>query len=86
MVYWSSDLDEREQQLSNNMPITSDKYKEVEAALGEDARPVFRRLVEEYEYLTQLHFGRGYVAYGVLADLVRAGWRPTADPTPDSRL
>jgi hypothetical protein len=68
------------------MPITSDKYKESEARLPDDLKPVFRRLVEEYEYLTQLHFGRGYVAYQVLADLILAGWRPSAEAGPGSKL
>jgi hypothetical protein len=68
------------------MPPTSDKYKEAEASLPAELQPIFHRLVEEYEYLTSLHFGRGYVAYKVLADLVLAGWRPSAEPHPGSRL
>jgi hypothetical protein len=68
------------------MPVTSDKYKEAEATLPEDLKPVFKRFVEEYEYLTMTHFGRGYVAYRVLADLVLAGWRPSAERMPGSRL
>ena len=68
------------------MPVTSTKYKEAEAILPDDLKPVFRRFVEEYEYLTMTHFGRGYVAYKVLADLVLAGWRPSAERLPGSRL
>ena len=68
------------------MPVTSDKYKEAEAILPDNLEPVFKRFVEEYEYLTMTHFGRGYVAYRVLADLVLAGWRPSAERTPGSRL
>ncbi len=68
------------------MPITSVKFQEAEARLPDDLKPVFRRRVEEYEYLTQMHFGRGYVAYQVLADLVLAGWRPSAEPGPGSKL
>ena len=44
------------------MPVTSDKYKEAEAILPDNLKPVFKRFVEEYEYLTMTHFGRGYVA------------------------
>ena len=55
------------------MPITSEKYREAAATLPEDLKPIYRNLVEDYEYITQLHYGRGYVAYQVLADLVRAG-------------
>jgi hypothetical protein len=67
------------------MPRASEKYKEAEAILPEDLNPIFKRFVEEYEFLTMTHFGRGYVAYMVLADLVLAGWRPSADRMPGSR-
>lgn len=52
----------------------------------DDLKPVFRQLVEEYEYLTTLHYRKGYVAYRVLADLVLAGWRPSADARPTSKV
>jgi hypothetical protein len=69
-----------------SMPVTSDKYKEAAATLPDDLKPAFQRFVEEYEYLTIIHYGRGYVAYKVLADLVLAGWRPSAERMPGSRL
>jgi hypothetical protein len=28
-------------------------------------------------------YGQGYVAYIVLADLIRVGWRHTAEPLPE---
>lgn len=68
------------------MPVTGKKYTEAEESLPEELRPVFKKLVEEYEFLTIQHFGRGYVAYQVLADLIRAGWRPSALPLSDSKL
>jgi hypothetical protein len=68
------------------MPATSQKYKDVEATLPEEMKPIFRRLVEEYEYLTALYYGQGYVAYKVLAELVIAGWRPSAQASPGSKL
>ena len=68
------------------MPVSSAKFKEAEASLPEDLRPVLRRFVEEYEYLTGIHYGRGYVAYKVLADLVLAGWRASDEPRPGSKL
>jgi len=52
----------------------------VESELPVDLRSVYRRLVTEYEYLTTLSYGRGYVAYKVVAGLVLAGWRPTGKP------
>ena len=68
------------------MPATSEKDKEAEAILPDELKPVFMRFVEEYEHLTMMHFGREYVAYRVLADLVLAGWRPSAERMPGSRL
>jgi len=68
------------------MPATSQKLKEAEETLPEELKPVFRRFVDEYEYLTSVHYGRGYVAYKVLADLDLAGWRPSAERVPGSKL
>lgn len=65
------------------MPIESTKSKEVEATLPEHLRPAYRQIVGEYEFLTKIHCGRGYVAYNVLAELVLAGWRPS-DPAHSS--
>lgn len=61
------------------MPISSPKYQDAEALLPDDLKPVYRQLVEEYEYLTTVNYGRGYVAYRVLAELVLAGWRPSEE-------
>jgi hypothetical protein len=71
---------------ATSMPVTSDEYKEAAARLPEDLRPVIQRFVEEYEYWTMLHSGRGYVANKVFADLVLEGWRPSAEKTPGSLL
>lgn len=68
------------------MPVTSDKYKEAEATIPEDLKPVLKRFVEEYEYLTTTHYGKNYVAYRVLDDLVLAVWRPSAERLSGSRL
>jgi hypothetical protein len=68
------------------MPTSSDKYKQAEARLPNELKPILQRFVVEYEYLTKLHFGRGYVAYQVLADLILAGWRPSATAYPESKL
>ena len=62
------------------MSLDSPKYKSEEATLPDELRPVYRQLVEEYEFLTVAHYGRGYVAYKVLADIVRAGWRSSGKP------
>lgn len=68
------------------MSVTSAKYKEAADRLPDELRTDFERLVKEYEFLTQIHFGRGYVAYQVLADLILAGWRPSAEVHSKSKL
>jgi hypothetical protein len=61
------------------MPTDSEKYREAEAKLPDELRGVYRQMVEQYEFLTHLKYGRGYVAYEVLAEMVLAGWRPSAE-------
>ena len=68
------------------MPVESQKSKEVEAKLPAELRAVYRRMVQEYEFITHLRYGRGYVAYEVLAEMVLAGWRPGSEPHATSEL
>ena len=68
------------------MPTSSSKFKEAEAMIPEKLRPVYKRLVEEYEFVTHSYYGRGYVAYRVLAELVLGGWRPTGSPLSSGKL
>jgi hypothetical protein len=68
------------------MPVDSPKYRAAATRLPEELRPTFERLMREYEFLTALRYGRGYVAYDVLADLVLAGWRLSGPPHPASQL
>lgn len=68
------------------MGITSQKSLVAESRLPDEIKPVYRRFVEEYAFLTKLRYGRGYVAYEVIADLVLAGWRPIAKPSTTSKV
>ena len=68
------------------MSIESPKSKQAEDRLPEELKPIYKRMVEEYSFLTKLKYGRGYVAYEVIADLVLAGWRPSAEPHKDSKV
>ena len=63
----------------------SEKHEQARSGLPDDLKPVFDELVEDYRFATVKQYGQGYVAYIVLADLVRVGWRHTADPLPDTR-
>lgn len=68
------------------MPSDSPKSKAVETELPEELREVYRRMVADYEFLTRVRYGRGYVAYDVLVQMVLAGWRRAAEPYPSSDL
>ncbi len=68
------------------MSVESPKSKQAEDRLPEELKPIYKRMVEEYSFLTKLKYGRGYVAYEVIADLVLAGWRPSAEPHKDSKV
>ena len=68
------------------MGLESPKCQAAEARLPEELRPTYQRLVNEYAFLTHTRYGRGYVAYEVIADLVLAGWRPSEAPHPDSKV
>ena len=58
----------------------SQKHEEARNTLPDDLKPIFDELVEDYKFATIKRYGTGYVAYIVLADLVRVGWRHVADP------
>ena len=53
------------------------KYVEARDSLPRELQPIYEQLVEEYAFHTTVYHGRGYVAYRVIAALVRDGWRPT---------
>lgn len=53
----------------------SDKHKAARDSLPKELHEVYRQIVSEYAYHTTVKYGRGYVAYEVLAELVRSGWR-----------
>ncbi len=58
----------------------SEKYIEAKNTLSDDLKPIYDEFVADYRYAATLRHGRPYVSYIVLADMVRAGWRLTAEP------
>jgi hypothetical protein len=58
----------------------SEKFLKARDTLPDDLKPIYDELVEQYAFHTERFFGRGYVAYEVLAALVRDGWRFSAKP------
>lgn len=60
-----------------NVNQQSPKFLEARESLSPELQPFYDQLVEQYVYHTTVHYCQGYVAYRVLASLVRSGWRPT---------
>ena len=58
----------------------SDKAERARNSLPESLWPIFDQFVEEYKFAALIHHGSAYVSYSVLAELVKAGWRPTGEP------
>lgn len=58
----------------------SEKYIEALNTLPEALKSFYEECVAEYRYYATLRHGKPYVSYIVLADMVRAGWRRTAEP------
>lgn len=54
------------------------KYTAAMNALPDELRPIYRALVEDYRFHALLRYGTAWVAYDVIADLVKSGWRPTS--------
>ena len=54
----------------------SEKYIAARDSLPKHLHEFYRQLFAEYSFHTAAKYGRGYVAYEVLAELIRSGWRP----------
>ena len=54
----------------------SPRYIKARDSLPNELQPIFAQLVDEYAYNALKIYGRNWVAYDVLADLIRDGWRP----------
>jgi hypothetical protein len=63
----------------------SEKYLSAKESLAANLHPIYDLMVEEYLFHTKKRYGKGYVAYSILADLVRDGWRPS-EKTEDTNL
>jgi hypothetical protein len=63
----------------------SEKQLEARNTLPEELRAVFDDFVSDYKYAASRRHGRPYISYIVLADMVRAGWRLSADPISEEK-
>ena len=60
-----------------NFNEKSEKFINARDKLPEELRGIYTKLVDEYAFHALLLYGRNWVAYDVLAELVKAGWRPS---------
>ncbi|MBN2465642.1 hypothetical protein JXD38_08505 [candidate division WOR-3 bacterium] len=58
----------------------SGKLEEARNTLPEELWPAFDELVSHYRYIATSRYGSPFVSYIVLADLIRSGWRCSAEP------
>jgi len=63
----------------------SEKQKEARDSLPEVLKPFFDDFVADYKYAATLRHGKPYVSYIVLADMIRARWRLSAQPITEKK-
>jgi hypothetical protein len=64
----------------------SEKHEAARVSLPEALWPIFDDLVADYRFLATKHHGSPFVSYQVLAELVKAGWRLSAEPVQDDSV
>ena len=57
----------------------SEKFKKARAELPDNLKPIYDELAAQYAFHTTRLYGKRYVAYEVIASLVREGWRCSAE-------
>lgn len=64
----------------SDSPKRSEKYEQARNSLPEELRTIFDSFVEGYKFAGTIHHGSPFVSYIILAEMVKAGWRPTGEP------
>ena len=64
----------------------TEKHEKVRNSLPSELVPVFDDLVADYRFAAVKAHGSPFVSYAVLAELVLAGWRLTAESKEPSGL
>lgn len=59
--------------------------REARNSLPDDLKPVFDEFIADYRYAATVRHGKPYISYIVAADIVRAGWRRTAEPITEKK-
>ena len=63
----------------NQKPRT-EKHEQARNSLPDDLKPIFDDFVTDYKFAATKHHGSPFVSYAVLAEMVRLGWRLSAEP------
>jgi hypothetical protein len=58
----------------------SEKHEQARTSLPDLLKPIFDDFVNDYRFFAVKHHGSPFVSYGVLAEMVKAGWRLAAKP------
>ena len=61
-------------------PKRSEKHEAARNTLPDELKPVFDDFVADYRFAATMHHGSPFVSYRVLAEMVKAGWRLSAEP------
>ena len=65
-----------DQTLPNTLAFHKERQK-----LPRELQDVYDSLVLSYRFFANIHHNHPFVSYKILADLVRDGWRPAAEPS-----
>jgi hypothetical protein len=57
----------------------SSSFNFIKDSLPTELQSEYEMLVEDYMFAAEIHYGKRFVSYVVLADLIRAGWRRSAE-------
>ena len=58
----------------------STKFLEAYQTLPSSCKAAFVQLVDDYQFAAHTGGGFPWVAYGIVAELVKVGWRRSAEP------
>ena len=64
----------------NDTPKRSEKHELARNLLPEELMPIFDQFVADYKFAGAIHHGSPFVSYVILAEMVKAGWRPSGEP------
>ena len=58
----------------------SEKHELARNSLPPELRSTFDEFVQDYKFAGTAHHGSPFISYVILAEMVKAGWRPSGEP------